>query len=359
MNETTVSRNITFSKPPTPTAELAMLTVLLATLSVTLVTNIITIFLIMKTKALRTTTNYFVVSLSSSDAMYGAFTLGLIGIVVIHNFIDFYYNVRLLRAILFFSWGTLIHSSIANLSLVSIERWIYITRPFWYQRHVTVKVVIISIVITWVTAMTVNFPYLFPNFGSRIPAYFKACHGYVYPVLHTACCLLLFLIYTHIAVITYQQINKISKLKPQIQKPDNDSTAVVKISKRPFQSENWKAIKLLITICGLYVVFTSPYVYYFSYTQLNPLKAAKLYSLSTPLLILLSFYHCSNFFVYSLRMRQFRRAFKKCFGKCIFCRGSKVDSVSTVERTTSIYELQSHTRRWTYVEDVSTRKTSC
>lgn len=211
------------------------------------------------------------------------------------------------------------------------------------------RLVAACIAVIWISALTINLPYVFTSFATRRGSYFTTWHGYVYPALHTACCFLLLTIYTHISVTTYQQLNKISKLKPQLQRDDTQSS-IIPISKRSFQAENWKAVKLLILICGLYFIFVSPYVYFLAYTQVNLTKAYALRNWSWPLLILMSIYHCSNFFVYALRMRQFRRAVKHSFRKFVCCRNNRVWSETIAERSSSIFELQSRTRRSTETE---------
>lgn len=427
MNYTSALRNI--SKPVISINVEGVTTscILLAALIITIITNCLTIVVIAKSPGLRTLTNTFLVSMSAGDELYALFAFGTVSTIIVYFFNPFNYSRIQLQAIVNFAWGTLIHISNGNLILVSLERWLYITQPFLYLRLVSAKSVITGVVVTWVSALAINIPCVFPVFTGSRRLYFQTMHGYVYPIIHTLCSILLAFIYVHISLITLQHLKKISKIQPHhYSLNDNSSVRIPPASRSPFSAdsptmvplnsntsphinnktqvrpfskpspkamsatqvppisntsfqassstqdppislpslhadsliqirpisksslhaENWKAIKLLITVCGLFFVFVSPYVYFSSYVLLNPKKARDLRSWQNPLLILLSVYHCSNFFVYVLRIRQFRKVLKdglkKCFRMCVNCNirtGITTSNIASRDRTISVIEF--------------------
>ncbi|CAL1534237.1 unnamed protein product, partial [Lymnaea stagnalis] len=152
-----------------------------------------------RTPILRTCTNAFIVSLSISDILFAMLMLGLSVGTIVRRFVPFYVDPVTLQIVTAFAWGIQIHGSNGNLVLVSVERWLYITQPFLYQRFVSSKTVIASIAATWAVSLAVNIPYLCFNRNLYMPkSYFVVSTAYVNPTIHTVCCLTLIAIYTHI-----------------------------------------------------------------------------------------------------------------------------------------------------------------
>lgn len=342
MNTTTAECSTTASLGVLTVESVTLNLVFLSTLAVTIATNSLTIIVFIETPALRTITNIFLVSLSLSDQLYALFLFGLWTTSIIFFFHSFYVSFDDLQRYFYFACGILIHSSNGNLILVSLERWLYIARPFWYQRLVSLKTVVISLTFMWVSALVVNVPYLPEQSFHRRVLYFVILHSFVYPGLHTFCCLCLVLVYSHISLITFRQLKKISKIQPSSQQSNPGEARAATASKGSLHARNWKSVRLLITLCGLFFLCVSPYVYLTSYACLHPGKWDDMATWNMPLLILLSVYHCSNFFVYILSMSRFRSAFKKKTLKCACCRRNRVDNVGQT-RATSAHEHQSRT----------------
>ncbi|KAK6965580.1 dopamine receptor [Biomphalaria glabrata] len=322
----------------------------LTALVVTLVTNIITVIVMVTTAELRTRTNAFIVSLSISDILYAGFMISLTVVTIIRYFVQLSVDNVAFQMATTFAWGIQIHGSNGNLLLVSVERWLYITQPFLYQRYVTTRTVVLSIAATWTVSLAVNIPYL--SFGRNdlfsTKSYFIISLAYVNPAIHTACCIVLVAIYTHICVITLHHLKKLSKVKHlSVQAPKKGTRgSVPKISS--VHAENWKSIKLLISICGIFFIFVSPYAYFVAYTSVNTSLGSSVSTWLMVCLLLLTFFHLSNFFVYSLGIRLFKKVIKKHLYRLRCWRGSRVGHVGSTS-TGSALDMETRIQNISYI----------
>ena len=120
--------------------------------SLTIMGNIFVIVAVAKFKRLQTATNVFVVSLSVADLLIG-FEFFLISM---YNFVRCYATLngeisQWVVSVYQFSKPLLIPSSILSLLSVSLERYLAITKPFWYVQKVTVRKCVITTSVIWVT----------------------------------------------------------------------------------------------------------------------------------------------------------------------------------------------------------------
>lgn len=351
MNNSSIATNITNPNNGTSSnndVQFAILCIFCLALLLTLVTSTLTIVVMARTPALRTCTNAFIVSLSVSDIFFSLVLLAIVVLLVVRRFVTFKVDPVAFQMVVYFAWGIQIHGSNGNLVLVSLERWFYITQPFLYQRYVTARGVVVTIGVMWVISFAVNIPYLCFSTDLYTPtSYFIISMAYVNPTIHTICCVILIVIYSHICFITYQHMSRISKLKRQTQRRgddvDNINTLVSlnsEKSKLAIQIENWKSVRLLITICGIFFVLVSPYAYFTAYSLTKPSSVAVSSWLSYIFLLMLSLFHCSNFFVYALGIRLFKNAIKKQLRKW-GCRGAQV---STQNGSTAVSAYDRPTR---------------
>ncbi|KAH9514115.1 hypothetical protein Btru_030290 [Bulinus truncatus] len=295
-------------------------------LVVTLVTNTITVIVIVGTAELRTRTNAFIVSLSVSDILFSVFMIGLAMVTITRHFRQYPIDPVAFQTVTTFAWGIQIHGSNGNLLLVSVERWLYITQPFLYQKYVTTRAVFVSIAATWLVSLAVNIPYLCfgrNDLGSS-RSYFIISLAYVNPAIHTACFIILVAIYTHICLITLKHLKRFSKVR---RIAAQNGTVAGSYKSSSVHAENWKSIKLLISICGIFFLFVSPYAYFVAYTSTNTSLGASASVWLMFCFLLLTLFHCSNFFVYALGIRLFKKIVKRQFYRLKCCRGSHVSHV--------------------------------
>ena len=68
------------------------------------------------------------------------------------NFVHIYIICRgwIIGHVSFFFWVT----SVENMALLTLERYLKITRPLWYKQHVTDKMVVYSLAVPWIISLT-------------------------------------------------------------------------------------------------------------------------------------------------------------------------------------------------------------
>ncbi|XP_028391610.1 octopamine receptor beta-3R-like [Dendronephthya gigantea] len=119
------------------------------------------------TRRLRTTTNYFVVSLAFADIMVGLLSLPIFTVVIYKNtqwFIDNPDMNNLWKAV---DMITSI-ASITNLMYISIDRYVCIQYPLRYYGMVTRKKVIVMIIVSWMYG-ALNFTLIQATYRRRMP----------------------------------------------------------------------------------------------------------------------------------------------------------------------------------------------
>ena len=117
----------------------------------TLFSNALTIIVICKYDYLRTGTNYYIVSLALSDLISGIF--------VVSGIMNHIYTNELWFPA-FCSVTTTVNLvirtiNLLSLFLISLDRFIFISRPLRYHTLVSARMVLISILIMWIYSITV------------------------------------------------------------------------------------------------------------------------------------------------------------------------------------------------------------
>ncbi|XP_059153310.1 beta-1 adrenergic receptor-like [Physella acuta] len=132
--------------------------------------NALTIVVIRATPSLRTLTNAYVVSLAAADLIVGI-SLTPTGLFFLPPtryslFFRFVNLCLLINAINIGMAGT----SFVHLAMVSIDRYLYISKPFIYEKYMTVNVALGFIILCWITgAVYVFLPQIFHNPYGAVP----------------------------------------------------------------------------------------------------------------------------------------------------------------------------------------------
>ncbi|CAF1648444.1 unnamed protein product [Adineta ricciae] len=126
--------------------------------------NLLVICAFYRTRRLQTVTNYFIASLAFADALVAIFVLPL---SILHYHRDRSWKLGLILCDLWVSSDVLLcTSSILNLTCISVDRYMAITRPLTYTAYRSKFLARIMILLVWIVSAVITCP---PIFGWRDP----------------------------------------------------------------------------------------------------------------------------------------------------------------------------------------------
>ena len=124
--------------------------------------NLLVICAFFRTRRLQTVTNYFIASLAFADALVAMFVLPL-GIYVYQK--DRSWKLGLILCDLWVSSDVLLcTSSILNLTCISVDRYMAITKPLTYTAYRSKFLARVMILLVWIVSAVITCP---PIFGWR------------------------------------------------------------------------------------------------------------------------------------------------------------------------------------------------
>lgn len=268
-----------------------------------LFTNSLTIIAVAVTPALRTQPNMYIVSLASADILTGfyllleaAWTIPLSG-----DFFDTHREVCLLKySVLYLS----LLASMMTVISITVDKLLFLGTPFLHRRVITREITLVIIVISWIIsflyASTVHFVDIFDeSVGCQIYnvlnqdfVFFGNTAPVALVIIVTAVC------YLEIIRIVAHQRRKIRAVN-QLTEECNGS----------YQ----KSVRLFLTVIGVFVLCWCPFVIcgFVSYI------CCKDRNMHKSLLHLALLNSGLNFFIYALKNKEFKVAFRRLlFGKC-------------------------------------------
>ncbi|XP_021353687.1 adenosine receptor A3-like [Mizuhopecten yessoensis] len=206
------------------------------------------------TPSLQTVTNCFIASLAFADLLVGIMVAPLAALSYQGLPRDFMGCVFINSLVVMFT-----QISIFNLVAVAVERFIAINYPFFYQRHLTVRVALYIVALTWVAAILIG---LTPVFGWNLgPTVNNVCafvfvidmaymvyfnfFGFVLIPLF-----IMFVLYSYIFYIVRKHMAKIAALEI-VQESEGRQ------KQRQFRKEV-KAAKSLAIVIGVFVICWLP-----------------------------------------------------------------------------------------------------
>lgn len=167
--------------------------------------NIIVMSIICSSQRLRATTHALIASLAASDLAYSA--TGVLTIAIATSKQRHISCVGVLSKTLSFIHTVSVTATYINLLLVSIERWMFIARPFAHQRLISTKRIRRGLAFAWI------FPIAFHSDRFFLPLDLSLCvdHvklGILFPCSHLIVSIILCAVYVHISVITRTVFSK-------------------------------------------------------------------------------------------------------------------------------------------------------
>ncbi|KAH9500520.1 hypothetical protein Btru_072147 [Bulinus truncatus] len=226
--------------------------------------NMTTLLAIKRMPSLQTKSNAYVASLACADIMVGLVLIpyGLWLIPDIRNRFD--QTVTMCNLIMS-AGSSAIVVSILNLLLVALERLVYISYPFFYQRVISNKVIGASIALPWLIGLTfgnsqwfINVPKTNPPqcvANKILPTYY---YKYVANLMYFIPCGAIFIVYIRIILIARKHSLAIKKMNSIHPFPDKKTAWGVNPKPAKMNDKNWKAAKMMMTVFGLFFTCWTP-----------------------------------------------------------------------------------------------------
>lgn len=291
-----------YTKPCDGSLDLAS-SVILATLNIisgifSVGGNTLVILAIARTPHLQRVSNYFVASLAVAD-----FSVGLIinPLWAAKSALNIWKNQDpLTQAAEFMSMQTLCATTL-SLCAVSVDRYLAITRVFFYEQYVDLRRCLVTIASIWFFSFAIPLPRLFITDPLDLPN------------LWIASSVTAFIIPFNIIAFCYWRIYQAAHA--QAQKIENNSSANNSQATRKKIREK-KAACTIAIIIGLFLLFSSPAMILSSVQVFTTDKCSTLNLIRYWFWTVLVAFACSacNPWVYAIRSREYRSAFRRLVG---------------------------------------------
>lgn len=262
-------------------------------------------------RRLRSSTNWFVASLAVSDLLYGLAGLPF-------RIAQTAGTVFELRECYIWVWVDMMcaSASIANLALISVDRYIKITKPFQYHVVLTQPRAFIAVGSVWLYSGILASLSLVRWPGALGLVTFKSACVNINQVFYTVAMIVAFILPLVILVINYakvfvealKQFNKMVEMTAQHSVEKGRHNSIIK---------DFKATKTLAVVIGTFTICWCPFFILFTIIQYKPLFLVDLPAPWNEITIALFFFVLPNLnsalnpFIYAYFNNDFRRAFKK------------------------------------------------
>ena len=282
--------------------------------------NALVLYAIKKYKNLQTVTNVYLANLAVADLMFGMINLPIMTYNIILFIISdpFSYKPNKYECLTYASlWHLFFMVTVLSLFGVSCERYIAVLRPLYHATSVTMRRVVISVLIIWITSIFVAFLLMIDIFNladelENCTLIMSKLYPLIIVMLVNVVVLVTIGIYIHIGLITWRHKKAISA-----QHGPNSGNA----------GKNSKLSKMLAIILGCYLVCLIPYQSINVYllvlrtTHPSPQSTVNVINIDTAFLTvnaiatyLLSSNSWINPLIYAGLNQNFREAFKKILG---------------------------------------------
>lgn len=213
-------------------------------------------------------------------------------------------NIRLKAAYMFYTWV-----SILTLTLLAIERYLAILKPFFYKAKVTEVRKLILVILTFAAIITAPGYYVFSNHGNAFCENSKLDETLVMGYAST---LLVLSITIHgcVMILCYSRVILHVWFNKEANKPTN----------KALLKSRWKLTKLFMAATVIFIVSWSASFGRLSASSFRCSDSFEVYQLISILLALLG--SMANPILYSFRCPRFRQAVQKLFGAQNCCQKS-------------------------------------
>ena len=273
--------------------------------------NLILCLCFFRDRELRTVTNYFIISLATGDFLVGIFGVPFyialkLGVkeLQMEKYYQIWIHFDILSGI----------SSIMNLTMLTVERYIGVIHPFIHRAYLTRRKAILMIATAWLYAlfMTVLSKRVIPEMPRK-----------AYPVILVT---LAFLIPLAVIIVAYCRIFYTVKKSPS-------STQILR--------NNWKVARMILIVTGIFVLCWAPFIIII--VLVHFCKNCTVTGKTVTFVKLMHYMNSGiNPFIYGYLNRHFSAAFKEIAYKIVCC-GNKNVALQNTQQTIS---LESVTQRY-------------
>lgn len=337
--------------------ELNLLDFQIVFLTITIITtvlgNVLVLAAIYYDSRLRTVTNYFVACLALSDIFVACFsiTIRVSNLFSLRRYGRVDVGTMNIHVCRFLIWIDIFceAASIYTLTVISIDRYVKISRPFQYREKLSKTVVVIIIIAIWGFAALLASLGLVP-FGDAevVLLSTKLCHN-DNKIFYTMAAVLAFFFPLLILIIMYTFIFRIALYHF---KKENAMTMIDAVSGKQLRYSAYKDLKAtrtLFIVVSTFVTCWGPFFVLFLISQHQPHVLQKLGNEAYTVLAVVFFTilpYANSFFnpiIYACFDRVYRRSFRKILLKMIHrpehLAKRKDSNTRNHKRNTSVFEL--------------------
>ncbi|XP_049450381.1 trace amine-associated receptor 13c-like [Epinephelus fuscoguttatus] len=296
--------NTSCRKPTTSLPETILITIVMYFISVfTAALNLLVIIAVSHFRQLHTPTNILLLSLAVSDF--------LVGLVVIPGELGLKTSCWLFGDIACTLCGytsfIIVSSSIGDMVLISVDRYVAICDPLHYTNRITVRSVKLCVCLCWLGAALFNCPFLMDNLIK--PGSFNSCHGECVTVInHFAGAIDLvvtFIVPISVIVVLYMRVFVVAVSQARAMRSHITAvTLQLSVSQKKKKSE----LKAARTLGVLVIVFLICFCPYYCVALAGDSLANSLFV--SAMHCLFFFNSCLNPLIYALFYSWFRKAVK-------------------------------------------------
>ncbi|XP_028654493.1 substance-P receptor-like [Erpetoichthys calabaricus] len=307
---------------------------------ISVVGNIIVIWIILAHKRMRTVTNYFLVNLAFAEASMSAFNTVINFTYAIHN--EWYYGLSYCRFHNFFPIAA-VFASIYSMTAIALDRYVAIIHPLQQRLSSTETKIIISVI--WFLAMCLAFPQYYysvtADLPDRVVCYidwpeYKACD---FRKMYYVCVAILIYFLPLLVMGCAYLVVGITLWASEIPGDSSDRYREQLTAKR-------KVVKMMITVVCTFAVCWLPYHVYFLLSEFFPKIYLEQYIQQVYLAVMWLAMSSTmyNPIIYCCLNDRFRAGFKQAFRWCPFIKpgdyeGLELKSTKYLQTQNSMYKV--------------------
>ncbi|XP_046849172.1 adenosine receptor A3-like [Xenia sp. Carnegie-2017] len=264
----------------------------------------------------KNTSSYFLISLAVSDLVVCWISLPLY-IVMVTQLLIGVTKLSVPCKLIYSLWYATISTSVVNLMMLTIDRYICIALPLKYPHIVTQRKVSIALASAWITGFLSFIMIFFNTKSSNIPF---IC--YPSKIVVSICTILFFLLPLGVMIVFNVKIVQISqnqgrKIAAQASSIEtSESTATDDLNSRKNFTRQLKLFKTIRIVFGYFLLCITPLpvIVFIKFVICNG-GCISLYVLRVAILVAAT-NSVTNAFIYGIRDKDYRRSFKLLFARC-------------------------------------------
>lgn len=324
-----------------PVWRIALWAVAYATIvMISVVGNVVVVWIIVAHKRMRTVTNYFLVNLAFAEASMSAFNTVINFTYAVHN--EWYYGLVYCRFHNFFPIAA-VFASIYSMTAIALDRYVAIIHPLQQRLSSTETKIIISVI--WILALCLAFPQYYYSVTAELPGRvvcyidwpeYQLCD---FRKMYYVCVVILIYFLPLLVMGCAYLVVGITLWASEIPGDSSDRYREQLTAKR-------KVVKMMIVVVCTFAVCWLPYHVYFLLSEFFPNLFLKRFIqqvyLATMWLAMSSTMY--NPIIYCCLNDRFRAGFKQAFRCCPFVKpgdyeGLELKSTRYLHTQNSMYKV--------------------